>query len=357
MSRLKYSRKYSIETEEKAVRDGLYKLYSISIKPCEYFGFTVFSLKKNAELSFNPKSLPFILLILRHMSVILDIIIFRSSVHIFDVIYPKQTETEKVAKRILAVTTILGDIIYTMFLFINRFSIIHFHKEQVNFIIEALSPLTQQDKQKVLGTIPVALKILRRYKWIIFGAFYYGVISSVGMFIHAVLKSGKPLDEIGMGIYALPIFYITWTATSYLRLLQRLVMTTLFHGFRANAVIINVQLRELVHSGSVEELEFKYEFEFFDQNTRVEKILDFIKKLEKVINGANLVFGWCIPLDILVMLVTITISLFSVLTFLFQSEFSGALTFGLPLVLNLVILIEFCNAAFGFEKEVGLKSI
>ncbi|CAL8127558.1 unnamed protein product [Orchesella dallaii] len=349
------ARKYSIETDEQNVRQGLFKLYSISIKPCEHLGFTLFSLKNTAELHFNPRSLAFILLLLRHFSVAIDIIIFKNSVHVFDAIYPEQSATEKLTQQILARTTILGDVLYTIFLFLYRKEIIQFHKEQIQFVIEAFEPLTEKDKQWVLSCFPFALRILKRYRRIIFAAFYYGVAYSIFMFIKAIMNSEKSMEEMGAAVYTLPIFYLTWTATSYLRLLQRLVMITLFHGFKMDAIIINLQLKEFINEGELRK-EYKSDslWEWKPENLenpQIKRIFKFIGKLENIVVGANFVFGWCIPLDVLMMLITITTSLFSFIIFLLHSEFSAALTFGLPLVLNSAILFEFFNASYGFEAE------
>jgi len=339
MSIRQSSSKHSFQNSDEIVHQALHQLFSGIMKPCKYLGLSIFSLDSRGEFHFRICSLEFIVVILRFVSVIIAAVYFVLAQEKFNMVFPEQSKTEEITQKIRAVNMYFGEILLTILTFCSRNKIIQFHKNLTQFLTESVNMLTKVEKKEVVRIVPHALKILKRFKRIIFVAFYYSAGFGVVKAFYRVVTAGKPLNWWSHSLVGLPIFNTFWAANSTLRLLSRLLMTTLFHTLRTSSLIMNIHLGKLGVS----------KFSLYNAN---EEILATLRKQELVIAQANAAFGWCFTIDILLMAVSIIASLFSVIYFLVHEEFVGALSFGVPLILHSAIVFELCNAAHGFEAEV-----
>ncbi|CAL8118086.1 unnamed protein product [Orchesella dallaii] len=232
----------------------------------------------------------------------------------------------------------VGDLLRTFLVLLNRTKIIRFHQNLVELLIEALGPLTQADKQVIKNVIPHAMKILTRYRRIIFVAFCYSAILGQVRTLVAFLTSEKSLDSWSHTIVGIPLFRLFWSALSTLLLLPKLMMMTMFHTLRMYPYILNLQLENINKSKKVGDEE-------------INRILKCFEKQEELTAQMNDAFGWCFAVDMLLTIISIITALFSVEIFLMHKEFGTAASYVVTLILHLAILFELCNAAYLFESE------
>jgi len=327
---------------KKAFRESLHKLYSFSQKPCERFGFTIFTLDTESELHFSPYSFTVFLMLLRYFIGVIDVVIFQTCHDLFASFFPVQTSTEKLVQGAIACLQVYGDVLNSFLLFKSRQKIIQLHRNLTLFLQEVFSLLDETGKKLTLEQFPLVLKRLRCYKCSIFGFYFYSTFGSVVLFSYSIYNSAKSSSELGYAVYIIPLFFVTWTPSLYLWLIQRMWLIVLFNCYRIGALMFNLQLKHLCETSESREKDI---IEF-------DRLLLCFREFESLVAEANETYGISLAWNVLAFFVFITISLFSCIVFLLKYEFDLAFSFGMQLVLSLVILFEFCNAGFAFEKEV-----
>ncbi|CAL8118162.1 unnamed protein product [Orchesella dallaii] len=334
---------YPTQNDENFVRDSLHQLFSASIKYCRYLGLTIFSLNSRGELYFGFFTIPFILVNLRFLSITLAILYFHFNKDKFDLIYPERSKTERLAQYFVSCTMMIGDFLCTFCtILLNRSKIIRFHQNLAEFLVKAVGPLTEANKQVIKSIIPQALKILGRYKCILISAFCYSVVAGYISVFNAFITSGKPWQWWSHTIVGIPLFNIFWAAVSTLRLFPRILMITLFHTFSFCPYILNMQLEKVKKVEKVD-----------DEDIR--RLLSYFRKEGELTAQMNDAYGWCLAVDVVLIIISIITAVFSVVVFLVHKELGAAITFGVPLIIHVAILFELFNSAYGFESEILMQ--
>jgi len=312
--------------------NSLYKLLALSIKPCEYFGLTIFSLEAKAKLKFRVCSSPFILFVLRYVSLTLGVIIFCKYSFILESVYDssRMSKTEKSTQIITSISAVSADLVHTAFVLINRLKVISFHDSLEIFVGIANDAMSEKE-QKYLNS-------MKKYKWLISIAFYYVSVTSCIVFIFTILNS---TDDLGVDAYLMPVFLVTASGSTYFGLIRLLWPIAIFHVLKTCALSINTRLGKLASTQETEKVHCQ----------QVKMILFHIKTLELLVADVNSVFGWWISMNVVLMLGSITTSLFSSIIFMLNVGVGAGLSFALPFVILASILFELCNSAFGFERE------
>ncbi|ODN04096.1 Gustatory and odorant receptor 63a, partial [Orchesella cincta] len=262
----------------------------------------------------------------------------------FELVNPEQSKTETLSQTILSANMFFGDTICTLLTFLNRSKIIRFHENLAKFLIEDVSKLTQAERKVVMSVVLHALKILTRYKRIIYFAFYCSVGAGVVKSFYVVFTAEKPLIWWSHSLIGLPIVFLFWGIASTLRLLPRLLMITILYTFRICPYITNIQLEKVNQI-------------CFVTNEDCQRILSSYRKQEMLTAQLNDAFGWCLTVDMLLMVISLITLLFSVLVCLSVKEYAGAFSFGWALILHAAIVFELCNASYVFEAESRKSAI
>ncbi|CAL8118152.1 unnamed protein product [Orchesella dallaii] len=326
------------QNDENFVRASLHQLFYASTKSCRYLGLTIFSLNSKGEYYFGFFTIPFFLVSLRFLSIVLATVYFHFNKDKFNLIYPERSKTETVAQFLLAGNMFFGDVLCTFVTFLNRKKILNFYQNFAKFLIEVVGPLTQTDKQVIKSIIPETLKILKRYKRIIFVAFLYSIVAGYVNFFKALITTGKSWQSWSHTIVGIPIFNILRAVTSTFRLFPRLLMTTVLHAFSLCPYVINMQLKNVKKFEKVADEE-------------IHRLMRYFKQQGNLTAQMNEAFGWGLAVDMVLIIITIITALFSVVVFLVNNEFVAVVSFGVPLILHVAILFELFNAGYCFESE------
>ncbi|CAL8118158.1 unnamed protein product [Orchesella dallaii] len=89
----------------------------------------------------------------------------------------------------------------------------------------------------------------------------------------------------------------------------------------------------------------------------IQRLLSNFRKQEELTIQMKDAFGWCLAVDVVLIIITIITALFSVVVFLVHNEINAAVSFGMPLILHVIILFELFNAGYGFESECRKSAV
>ncbi|CAL8118160.1 unnamed protein product [Orchesella dallaii] len=92
-----------------------------------------------------------------------------------------------------------------------------------------------------------------------------------------------------------------------------------------------------------------------DEN--IQRLLSYFRKQEELTTQMKNAFGWCLAVDVLLIIISIITALFSVVVVLVHNEINAAVSFGMPLILHAIILFELFNAGYGFESECRKSAV
>ncbi len=240
--------------EQTLVREKLRNLFLISLNPCKYFGYTVFSLSPQTELDFKYFSIPLFVAILRTALVVITFTVYLIEANIFDDFFNNLNNTpiSKLCGNLISLNNFFSDTIATIFVFGRRHTIIHFHNRLVCFISEYLKntfPSAYQQRatnttiSRFTDIFEISFKCIRRVRNIIVFAYFYQVIFGLEYAYQKLSQPNWVKVYTKWSLVIMPMYSIFWQTMGNMRYFARVWVASFFICFKLWAIIIESKLK------------------------------------------------------------------------------------------------------------------
>lgn len=311
---------------------SLLQLTSQSWREAELHCQTFFSSSASNRLHFS--KVRFLLILGKFCLFAVSLAYHEASEELFEAAFGEVKRTASFVQFAQMTCAIFFDIISTLFLFLERDRIPKFHRNLIEFIQELNSSENNAKLQQItLQEIVGARKYLKFHQKLIFGTFWYQLLTSVGYW--TVLYFNPPDKAIGYvttwQFYSMPVFMLSWGSNTTLSLLQSFVLTNQLQLLGICATTVEATIH--------------------DKHTDIAQVLGKYRKLECLVVELNVAFGFPLAINTLWLAVSATFLVFDLIIYTSMVEawalVASLVHFGIVVD---AICIQ-CLAAHGFESR------